>query len=187
MNSFKSLHDALAYEIVRQVEELESGGRIVQETRHWDAGAKRTSALRCKEEAHDYRYFPEPDMVPFEFADEFVECIAAKLPELPDAKKRALHRRVRSARQGRGRCSRPMWSWRASSTQAVEIAGAERAKAIGNWMLGEMAAYLNAESIGVAESTYRTGDARRARRAHRRRHHLEQAGQGGLCRDGRDR
>ena len=59
----------------------------MQETRHWDAGAKRTSALRSKEEAHDYRYFPEPDMVPFEFAEEYVECIAAKLPELPDAKK----------------------------------------------------------------------------------------------------
>src|SRR5512135_1046877 len=85
MNSFKALHDALAYEIVRQAEVLEQGGRVVQETRHWDAGAKRTSALRSKEEAHDYRYFPEPDMVPFAFSNEFVEEIRSRLPELPDA------------------------------------------------------------------------------------------------------
>ena len=87
MNSFKGLHDALAYEIVRQAEILETGGRIVQETRHWDAGRKITSSLRSKEEANDYRYFPEPDMVPFEFSDEFVARIAERLPELPDARK----------------------------------------------------------------------------------------------------
>src|SRR5450759_2630020 len=62
MNSFKALHDALAYEIVRQADLLASGGTVVQETRHWDVRAKRTSSLRSKEEAHDYRYFPEPDM-----------------------------------------------------------------------------------------------------------------------------
>ena len=88
MNSFKALHDAVAYEIVRQAEILEDGGHVVQETRHWDAGRKVTSSLRSKEEANDYRYFPEPDMVPFEFSDEFVERIAARLPELPDARKK---------------------------------------------------------------------------------------------------
>lgn len=87
MNSFKALHDAVAYEIVRQAEILESAGRVVQETRHWDAGRKVTSSLRSKEEANDYRYFPEPDMVPFEFSDEFVARIAARLPELPDARR----------------------------------------------------------------------------------------------------
>ena len=86
MNSFKSLHDAVAYEIVRQAEILESGGTVAQETRHWDAGRKVTSSLRSKEEANDYRYFPEPDMVPFEFSDEFVATVAARLPELPDAR-----------------------------------------------------------------------------------------------------
>jgi aspartyl-tRNA(Asn)/glutamyl-tRNA(Gln) amidotransferase subunit B len=88
MNSFKALHDGLAYEIVRQAEELEAGGRVVQQTRHWDATARTTSSLRSKEEAHDYRYFPEPDMVPFVFDAEYVEAVRAKLPELPDAKKR---------------------------------------------------------------------------------------------------
>ena len=87
LNSFKSLHDALAYEITRQAEILEEGGAVTQETRHWDAGRKVTSSLRSKEEANDYRYFPEPDMVPFEFSDEFVARIAERLPELPDARK----------------------------------------------------------------------------------------------------
>ena len=86
MNSFKALHDALAYEIVRQADLLEAGERIVQETRHWDAGAKRTSSLRSKEYAHDYRYFPEPDMVPFTFDDAYIEAVRARLPELPDAR-----------------------------------------------------------------------------------------------------
>ncbi len=84
MNSFKSLHDAVAYEIMRQAEILESGKKVVQETRHWDAGRKVTSALRSKEEANDYRYFPEPDMVPFEFSEEFIERVRGYLPELPD-------------------------------------------------------------------------------------------------------
>jgi aspartyl-tRNA(Asn)/glutamyl-tRNA(Gln) amidotransferase subunit B len=72
MNSFKALHDALAYEIVRQASELDAGGTIAQETRHWDAAKKRTSSLRSKEFAHDYRYFPEPDMVPFTFDGAFI-------------------------------------------------------------------------------------------------------------------
>ncbi len=151
MNSFKSLHDALLYEIVRQVEEIENGGRVVQETRHWDAGAKRTSALRSKEEAHDYRYFPEPDMVPFEFADEYVECIAAKLPELPDAKKERFVTEYGLAPKDAAQIASDV-ALANFLDQGVEIAGAERAKALGNWMLGEMAAYLNAESIGVEDS-----------------------------------
>lgn len=151
MNSFKSLHDGVAYEIVRQAETLESGGEIVQETRHWDAGAKRTSALRSKEEAHDYRYFPEPDMLPFEFSDEFVESIRAKLPELPDAK-----------------LDRFMETWglpvhdatvltgdfdlAAFFEEAVAIAGAARAKAVSNVMLNDVSAHLNAAGIGVRDS-----------------------------------
>ena len=106
MNSFKSLHDALAYEIVRQAEVLEAGGRIVQETRHWDAGAKRTSALRSKEEAHDYRYFPEPDMVPFEFSDEFIRTHPRAASRAARRDEGALRTRLRLARARRGRADR---------------------------------------------------------------------------------
>ena len=80
INSFKSLHDGLAYEIVRQAAILDEGGRIIQETRHYDVTSKVTSALRSKEEAHDYRYFPEPDMVPFQFDEAFVARIRERLP-----------------------------------------------------------------------------------------------------------
>jgi aspartyl-tRNA(Asn)/glutamyl-tRNA(Gln) amidotransferase subunit B len=151
MNSFKALHDALVHEIVRQADVLDGGGVVVQETRHWDVGAKRTSAIRSKEEAHDYRYFPEPDMSPFEFSDEFIESIRARLPELPDAKK-----------------VRFMETWGLPAHDAivltsdldladffeaaVTIGGSERAKAISNMMLNDLAAHLNASGIGVVES-----------------------------------
>ena len=151
MNSFKALHDALAYEIVRQAEVVEGGGRVVQETRHWDAGARRTSALRSKEEAHDYRYFPEPDMVPFEFTADYIEGIRAQLPELPDA------RRARFMRDyGLSSYDATALTGDLDMTEffesAVTIGGLERAKAISNVMLNDLSAYLNAEGIAVTES-----------------------------------
>ncbi len=151
MNSFKSLHDALAYEIVRQADLLDAGEAVVQETRHWDAGAKRTSSLRSKEEAHDYRYFPEPDMVPFSFDPEWVASLAEKLPELPDA------RRIRYT-TGLSLPKHDAALLAADFAQArffeetVAIAGVDRAKQVANWMLGDLAALLNAEGIDVSAS-----------------------------------
>ena len=87
LNSFKSLHDALAYEICRQAEVLESGGTVLQETRHWEPSRKRTVVMRVKETADDYRMYPDPDLVPFDLSDEFVERCRARVPELPDAKR----------------------------------------------------------------------------------------------------
>ena len=151
MNSFKSLHDGLAYEIVRQAEEIEGGGRIVQETRHWDATAKRTSALRSKEEAHDYRYFPEPDMVPFEFSAEFIDSIRERLPELPDAKRARF-----MADFGLPAHDATVLTGDLEMAEfyeaAVTIGGRERAKAISNVMLNDLSAYLNSRGIDVTES-----------------------------------
>ena len=151
MNSFKSLHDGLAYEIVRQAEEIEGGGRIVQETRHWDATAKRTSALRSKEEAHDYRYFPEPDMVPFEFSDEFIAEIRSRLPELPDS------RRARFiADYGLPAHDATVLSGDFDLADffeaAIMLAGVDRSRAVSNIMLNDLSAYLNAENIPVTGS-----------------------------------
>lgn len=151
MNSFKALHDGLAFEIVRQADTLESGGRVVQETRHWDATAKRTSSLRSKEEAHDYRYFPEPDMVPFEFSEEFVEEIRGRLPELPDA------RRARFiADYGLSSHDASVLTGDLEMADffesAVTVSGRERAKAVSNVTLNDLSAYLNAEGISVDES-----------------------------------
>jgi aspartyl-tRNA(Asn)/glutamyl-tRNA(Gln) amidotransferase subunit B len=151
MNSFKALHDALAFEIVRQAAVIDDGGRVVQETRHWDAGAKRTSTLRTKEEAHDYRYFPEPDMVPFSFTEEWVASVAEQLPELPDARKERLvhdfglpkHDAVTLVEDAPLACY---------FESAVATAGADRAKPVANWVLGELSAYLNAEGIAAGAS-----------------------------------
>ncbi len=87
MNSFRSLERAVAYEIGRQVDELESGGRVVQETRHWDEEGGVTHGMRTKEGSSDYRYFTEPDLVPMEIDEEWRLAIAATLPELPAARR----------------------------------------------------------------------------------------------------
>ncbi len=87
INSFKGLHDALAYEICRQAEVLEEGGTIYQETRHWEPSNRRTVVMRVKETADDYRLFPDPDLAPFDLTDEFINDAAARIPELPDAKR----------------------------------------------------------------------------------------------------
>ena len=87
INSFKSLHDALEYEICRQAEVLEEGGIVYQETRHWEPSRRRTVVMRVKETADDYRLFPDPDLAPFDLTDEFVDRCRARIPELPDAKR----------------------------------------------------------------------------------------------------
>jgi aspartyl-tRNA(Asn)/glutamyl-tRNA(Gln) amidotransferase subunit B len=87
LNSFRFLGRALAYEVERQIEVLESGGRVVQETRLFDPDGNRTHPMRSKEEAHDYRYFPDPDLPPLEIAADSLEHIRAELPELPEAKR----------------------------------------------------------------------------------------------------
>ncbi len=88
INSFRSVERAIEYEIVRQTEALENGEKLVQETRGWDENKNATVSQRKKESAHDYRYFPEPDIPPFEFDEAYVERLRATLPELPDAKRR---------------------------------------------------------------------------------------------------
>ena len=87
VNSFKFIRAALEYEIERQIEVLESGGRVVQETRLWNANEGRTYSMRSKEQAHDYRYFPEPDLPPLVLSPEFISAMKAKLPELPEARR----------------------------------------------------------------------------------------------------
>ncbi|MBF0419497.1 MAG: Asp-tRNA(Asn)/Glu-tRNA(Gln) amidotransferase subunit GatB [Magnetococcales bacterium] len=86
LNSIRNVMRAIEYEAERQIDSLESGGRIVQETRLWDANQNTSRPMRGKEEAHDYRYFPEPDLPPLVIAQERIDTIARQLPELPDAK-----------------------------------------------------------------------------------------------------
>ncbi|MDD4956711.1 MAG: Asp-tRNA(Asn)/Glu-tRNA(Gln) amidotransferase subunit GatB [Candidatus Omnitrophica bacterium] len=88
LNSFKAVRDALAYEEIRQAEALDDGGKIVQETRLWDENKNITVSMRTKEYAQDYRYFPDPDLVPFEVSGDLLEEIRAFMPELPASKKK---------------------------------------------------------------------------------------------------
>ena len=90
VNSFKFIRAALEYEIERQVEVIESGGRVMQETRLWNANEGRTYSMRSKEQAHDYRYFPEPDLPPVIVSPEFLERRTAELPELPEARRKRM-------------------------------------------------------------------------------------------------
>ena len=86
LNSFKAVREALAYERQRQIEAIEDGEKIIQETRLWDEKKNITSSMRTKEESHDYRYFPEPDLVPFEVKPEVIDRVRETMPELPDKK-----------------------------------------------------------------------------------------------------
>ncbi len=87
VNSFRFIRQALEYEIERQIEVIEEGGRVMQETRSWNAGEGRTYSMRSKEQAHDYRYFPEPDLPPLIVTLEFLGAVKARLPELPEARR----------------------------------------------------------------------------------------------------
>src|SRR5207247_1862562 len=87
MNSFRAVEKAIAYEIERQSDALARGERLVQETRLWDAEREETRPMRSKEHAHDYRYFPDPDLLPLELDRNWIERIRVSMPELPDAKK----------------------------------------------------------------------------------------------------
>src|SRR6185369_896856 len=87
MNSFRNVERAIHHEVARQARVLEEGGTLVQETRLWDPDREETRSMRSKESAHDYRYFPDPDLPPLVVAEAFVEEVRRTLPELPDARR----------------------------------------------------------------------------------------------------
>lgn len=143
MNSFKNLHDGLAYEICRQAEVLEEGGIIYQETRHWDPSKKVTIVMRVKETADDYRLFPEPDMAPFDISDEFVEKVRQRLPELPDQKaKRFEEDYGLSAYDARHLVEHRTTARFFEECMKLQGAG-EVAKPLANLIINDVSAYLN--------------------------------------------
>ena len=150
MNSFRSLERALTYEIQRQTAALEAGEQILQETRHWDEGAGVTGGMRSKEQSSDYRYFPEPDLMPIEISDTWREAIRGSLPELPAA------RRSRFASLGLDPASvvgltSAGLEMAALFDDAVE-AGADP-QTVANWLMGEVTAYLRRESVELGDSS----------------------------------
>jgi aspartyl-tRNA(Asn)/glutamyl-tRNA(Gln) amidotransferase subunit B len=149
LNSFRFLHKALEHEIARQIEILRDGGRVVQETRLWDAGAGRTVSMRSKEEAHDYRYFPEPDLPPVSVDAERIARIRSAMPELPDARRRRYVEQYALPDYDGGQLtqSRGVGDY----FEAVVGVGAPP-KSASNWIMGELARALNDRSLDIASS-----------------------------------
>ncbi|RJQ24317.1 MAG: Asp-tRNA(Asn)/Glu-tRNA(Gln) amidotransferase subunit GatB [Nitrospiraceae bacterium] len=149
MNSFRFVEKALEYEIKRQIKVLNEGGRIIQETRLWDSGKGITESMRSKEEAHDYRYFPDPDLVPVEVDDAWIEQITAQLVELPDARRQRFITQYSLPEQDADLLTseRSTAEW---FEQAVKSGGDP--KAVSNWMMGEFMRLLNEEGKQIDES-----------------------------------
>jgi len=158
MNSFRAVYRALAYEVERQRQVVETGDRIEQETRGWVEEEGRTVSQRSKEYAHDYRYFPEPDLPPLTIAREWVEDIRARMPELPEAKKERFLRcyglteyEVNLLTETRARAE--FFEACLSTLEGEgETRVRQRTKAISNWMLGDFARLLNAANVEIGDA-----------------------------------
>lgn len=149
INSFKNLEDAINYEIERQQEVLEDGGHVVQETRTFDPARGITLSMRSKENAHDYRYMPEPDLPPIVTSEETIEKYRSELPELPDARRARLEKEYGLSDYDAGiiTSSRAM----AEYFDAVVATGADP-KLAANWIMGDLAKNLNEDGIDITKS-----------------------------------
>ncbi len=149
INSFRFVERAINYEVQRQQDVIEDGGRIVQETRLYDADRDETRSMRSKEVANDYRYFPEPDLLPIVIDEDFIEAIRADLPELPDEKKQRFMAEFKLGEYDAGVLvsSRELAEY---FEAVVKISG--DAKLASNWVTGELQALLNKNNWEVSES-----------------------------------
>jgi aspartyl-tRNA(Asn)/glutamyl-tRNA(Gln) amidotransferase subunit B len=160
VNSLRSLGRAIEYEVERQIEVLESGGSVVQETRHWNEDDGRTHSMRTKEEAYDYRYFPEPDLVPIAPTAEMRAHVRASMPELPSARRARLQ-----ADWGLGDrdadllvADPALADYTEAAVAALPAGGAATPKDVVNWATGDLQAHLN-ETGGSAAALAFTPDA----------------------------
>lgn len=156
MNSFRAVHRALTYESERQARAVREGETIVQETRGWDESASATFSQRTKEYAHDYRYFPEPDLPPLVISADLVDAVRRALPELPAARKRRFMAQYALSDYDAGlltiaKSTADYFESVVSLKQAQGDALAQFAKQVGNWMLGELGRLLN-ETNGDVDS-----------------------------------
>jgi aspartyl-tRNA(Asn)/glutamyl-tRNA(Gln) amidotransferase subunit B len=149
LNSFKNVEKALRYEIARQTEVLLDGGEVIQETRLWNPEKGKTQSMRSKEEAHDYRYFPDPDLLPLEIDAEWIEAVRSGLPELP------AHRRARFVEElnlpeydaGVLTTSRELADYYEACLNAYG-----QPKAISNWIMGPLLGLLNSQGKSIEDS-----------------------------------
>jgi aspartyl-tRNA(Asn)/glutamyl-tRNA(Gln) amidotransferase subunit B len=149
LNSFKHVEKALYYEIIRQREILAESGHVVQETRLWDPEKNRTTSMRSKEEAHDYRYFPDPDLLPLVIDDIWIDDVRKNLPELPDVKRRRFIKEFSLSSNDADQLtsSRQLADFFEECVQLFPDS-----KQVGNWIMGPLTALLNAKGKTISES-----------------------------------
>ena len=178
VNSIRFVGQAIEHEARRQIEIIEDGGTIDQETRLFDPDKGETRSMRSKEEAHDYRYFPDPDLLPLEFDDAYVAALKAELPELPDEKKARFIREYRAVRL---RCGGAVAEREHRRSTLRSVAKGRDAKAAANWVINELFGRLNKEGNDIPKgSRSPLAAARRHSRSDRRRHNFGKNCQG-IC------
>ncbi len=154
LNSMRFVGRAIDYEARRQIELIEAGETVVQETRLYDSERGETRPMRSKEEAHDYRYFPDPDLLPVVLQDDFIEKIRAELPELPDAKR---ERFVEKLGVGRDMAS-VLVADKATADYFEAAAEGRDAKLVANWITTDLFGHLNREGVDIEQSPVAAGD-----------------------------
>lgn len=149
LNSFRFIERAIDYEVERQIDLIEAGHEVVQETRLYDPDRDETRSMRSKEEANDYRYFPDPDLLPLDITPEYIEQVRAELPELPDAKRARFESELTLSAYDAGvlTSSRPLSEY----FEAVADGLKGDTKLAANWVTGELSGRLNKEGIEITE------------------------------------
>ena len=151
VNSFRFVEKAIEYEIERQIDLIEGGGKVVQETRLYDSAKNETRSMRGKEEAHDYRYFPDPDLLPLVLEESFIAGVKKTLPELPDAKRERFMAEYKLSAYDAGvlTATRAMADYYET---VVRDSGID-AKTVANWIAVELSGFLNRDNKDITEST----------------------------------
>jgi aspartyl-tRNA(Asn)/glutamyl-tRNA(Gln) amidotransferase subunit B len=151
LNSFRFVEKAIQYEVARQIDVLEGGGTVVQETRLYDSDKDETRPMRSKEEANDYRYFPDPDLLPVEIDEAFIDAVRATLPELPDEKAARFAREFGLSPYDAGvlSASRELGAYFESVVAELSVA---HAKLAANWVMGELSSALNRDNVDIGDS-----------------------------------
>ncbi|MCY4282985.1 MAG: Asp-tRNA(Asn)/Glu-tRNA(Gln) amidotransferase subunit GatB [Gammaproteobacteria bacterium] len=154
INSFRFVEQAINYEIERQIDLLEAGREVVQETRLYDPDLNETRPMRSKEEANDYRYFPDPDLPPVVIDDDYIEAIRRELPELPEQKQQRFMAQYGLSAYDSNHlvASRELADYFEAALAAAPGAAPDYAKSVANWMMGELSAMLKREPCTLADS-----------------------------------
>jgi aspartyl-tRNA(Asn)/glutamyl-tRNA(Gln) amidotransferase subunit B len=151
LNSFRFIEEAVHYEVRRQIELIEDGGKVVQATRLYDPDKKETRSMRSKEDAQDYRYFPDPDLPPLVIGADWIERVRAEMPELPDAM-RARFAAEYGLSDYDGLILTQSQAMAAYFEAVVAKAGKAQAKTAANWLMGDVASTLNRENVDIADA-----------------------------------